>query len=159
MRVEAKLAELGLELPEQKLPPDLKIPFSWVRVYGNRAFVSGTGPVNADGTYAGPFGKVPEDVSEEQAYQVARLVALNVLSNLKRELGDLDRVEAWLIVRGMVNAVPDFTRTTHVINGFSDLILELYGPEAGKHARTSPGVVATPMNLPVVIEAEVVIRV
>ncbi|MFD1676946.1 RidA family protein [Alicyclobacillus fodiniaquatilis] len=158
MRVEAKLAKLGLVLPEQKLPTDLKIPFAWVRIYGNRAFVSGTGPVHADGTYTGPFGKVPQDVSEAEAYRAARLATLNILSNLKQAIGDLDRVEAWLIARGMVNAVPGFTKTTHVMNGFSDLILELYGPEAGKHARTAPGVVATPLNLPVVIEAEVIIR-
>lgn len=158
MHVEAKLAEMGLVLPVQKLPSDLKIPFSWVRVFGNRAFVSGTGPVHADGTYAGPFGKVPEDVSEEQAYEAARLAALNILSNLKQEIGDLDRIEAWLIARGLVNAAPGFTRTTHVMNGFSDLILELYGPEVGKHARTAPGVVTTPLNLPLVIEAEVMIR-
>ncbi len=74
---------------------------------------------------------------------------------MKRALGDLDRVTAWLMVYGLVNAVPDFVQTTNVINGFSDLILELYGPEAGMHARVAPGMTTLPLGLPVSIAAEV----
>ena len=73
----------------------------------------------------------------EQAYQSARLVGLAILGSLKRELGDLDRVTAWLRVHGMVNAAPGFNQTTRVINGFSDLIIQLYGPEVGNHARAA----------------------
>lgn len=109
MRVEARLAELGLVLPEAlKAPPNVRLPFTNVRVRGNRAFVAGHGPLNPDGSLAGPFGKVPTEVSIEQAQQSARLVCLSMLASLKRELGDLDRVTAWLRVFGMVNSAPTF---------------------------------------------------
>jgi hypothetical protein len=97
------------------------------------------------------------DLTPEQGYEAARLSALTVLSSLKRELGDLDRVTAWLMVYGLVNADPDFTLTTNVINGFSDLILEVYGPEAGMHARMAPGLATLPLGVPVTIAAEVAI--
>src|ERR671921_1568093 len=100
-----------------------------------------------DGTPAGPFGQVGADVSPEQGYEAARSTALAILSSLKRELGDLDRVSAWLMVHGMVNTAPGFAQTTNVINGFSDLIVELYGTEAGTHERKGPGGVALPLGL------------
>ena len=135
MRVEAKLEELGLALPGPvKTPPGLVLPFSWVRVRGKRAYVSGHVPLDPDGSFAGPVGKVGTEVSLEQGYEAARLTALAMLGNLKRALGDLDRVSAWLRVFGMVNSAPGFDRQPNVINGFSDLILELYGPEVGDHA-------------------------
>jgi enamine deaminase RidA (YjgF/YER057c/UK114 family) len=156
MKVERKLEELGLVLPEPvRTPPGLVLPFSWVRVRGGRAFISGHGPVNPDGSLAGPRGKVGAEVSEEQAYEAARLAALSVLGDLKRELGDLDRVVAWFKVFGMVNSAPGFDRQPNVINGFSDLILELYGPEAGDHARSAIGLAELPLGIPVEIEAEV----
>jgi enamine deaminase RidA (YjgF/YER057c/UK114 family) len=156
MEIEARLEQLGLTLPRPvQVPSGVTVPFSWVRISGDRALVSGHGPLNLDGTPAGPFGKVEADVSLEQAYQAARGAALAMLASLQRALGDLDRVTAWLIVHGFVNALPGSTQTTNVINGFSDLILELYGDGAGKHARTAIGVEALPLNLPVVIEAEV----
>lgn len=102
-------------------------------------------------------GQVGADVTEEQAYDAARLTALAVLASLQRALGDLDRVTGWLRVFGMVNTAPGFTRTPAVINGFSDLILDLWGPEAGSHARSAIGVAALPFNLPVEIEAEVAV--
>ena len=158
MRVEAKLAELGLRLPEPpKLPPGVQLSFAWVRVHQDRAYIAGQGPLNPDGSIAEPLGKVGVDLSVEEGYQAARLSALTVLSSLKRELGDLDRVTAWLMVYGLVNADPDFTLTTNVINGFSDLILELYGPEVGEHARMAPGLATLPLGVPVTIAAEVAI--
>ena len=154
--VEARLQALGLALPEpMKIPPEMKLPFTWVRVQGNRAYVSGHGPLNPDGSFAQPMGKVGKDLSLEQAYQAARLTALAILSSLKRELGDLDRVVAWLRVFGMVNSAPGFNLQPQVINGFSDLILELYGPERGLHARSAVGMAELPFNTPVEIEAEV----
>ena|SRR3712207_6439117 len=155
--VEEKLKALNLSLPEPlKSTPDMKMPPSWIRVRGNRAFISGHGPQNPNGTIADPFGKVgSNDVALEQAYQAARLATLSILGTLKRELGDLDRVTAWLVVQGFVNVAPEFTQTTAVINGCSELILELYGPEVGQHARTAMGVAATPFGLPVIIAAEV----
>lgn len=136
------------------------MPPSWIRVRGNRAFISGHGPQNIDGSIAGPIGKVGtggkgDDVTLEQAYQAARLATLSILGTLKRELGNLDRVTAWLMVSGFVNVAPGFTQTTAVINGCSELILELYGSEVGQHARTAMGVATTPFGVPVIIAAEV----
>ncbi|MBV9325013.1 MAG: RidA family protein [Chloroflexi bacterium] len=156
MRIEARLADLGLVLPQaMQTPTGVRLPFTNVRVRGQRAFVAGHGPLNTDGSLAGPFGKVPTDVSPEQAYQSARLVGLAILASLKRELGDLDRVTAWLRVFGMVNSAPEFAAQPGVINGCSDLLLEVYGPEAGQHARSAVGLAALPFNIPVEIEAEV----
>jgi enamine deaminase RidA (YjgF/YER057c/UK114 family) len=157
--IEAKLAELGFVLPAPpQVPQNVVLPFSWVRVDGSRAFVSGHVALNPDGSLAAPFGKVGEEVSLEQACGSARLVALAMLGSLKRALGDLDRVTAWLRVFGMVNTAPNFNLTPAVINGFSDLILQLYGPERGGHARSAVGVAMLPFGTPVEIEAEVAIK-
>ena len=159
MRVEARLRELGLVLPPPlAAPPGVVLPFSPVRIVGDRALISGHGPQNPDGTSAGPLGKVDRDLTVEQGYQAARLVALSVLGSLQRELGDLDRVVAWLRVFGMVSSSPGFQRQPAVINGFSDLIIELYGP-AGAHARSAVGLAELPFGIPVEIEAEVLIRI
>jgi enamine deaminase RidA (YjgF/YER057c/UK114 family) len=155
MRIEARLAELGLELPAPiVLPPGMRLPFSWVRICGNRAYVSGHGPLLADGTPCGPYGKVGDQVTPEQAYTSARLTALSMLSSLQRELGDLDRIAGWLRVFGMVNSAPGFSAQPAVINGFSDLIIEIFGPTVGQHARSAVGMAGLPLDLPVEIEAE-----
>lgn len=155
-KIEAKLEAMGLQLPApMKLPKPMKLPFAWVRVHGNRAFISGHGPLKLDGSLAHPLGKVGAEVSVEEGYQAARLVALNILASLKRELGDLDRVTCWVRVFGMVNSASGFTQQPSVINGFSDLILELWGPEAGAHARSAVGMASLPLDIPVEIEAEV----
>ncbi len=160
MRVEARLQQLELVLPQpMKTPTGMYLPFAWVRVRGNRAYISGHGPLHPDGSLAGPFGKVGAEVLPEQAYDSARLVALAILSSLKRELGDLDRVTAWLRVFGMVNAAPGFTQLPQVINGFTELILDLYGAEAGSHARSAVGMAELPLGIPVEIEAEVEIAI
>jgi enamine deaminase RidA (YjgF/YER057c/UK114 family) len=153
--IEAKLQAMGLVLPEpMKVPAGMTLPFSWVRIRGNRALISGHIPQNPDGTIASPLGKVGTDVTPEQGYQAARLVALAHLGSLKRALGDLDRVTAWLRVFAMVNVAPGFNETPRVTNGYSDLILELYGPDIGSHARSSIGMFI-PLNAPVNCEAEV----
>ena len=155
MRIEAKLDALGLALPEPfRVPPGIRMPFAWVRVRGNRAYVSGHVPQHQDGSLAHPLGKVGVEVTPEQGYEAARLVALAHLGSLKRALGDLDRVSAWLRVFAMVNAGSDFNQTPLVTNGYSDLILALYGPEVGTHARSSIGMML-PLNAPVNCEAEV----
>lgn len=155
--VEAKLKALGLVLPSAPTPPPagVRFPFVFVRVKGNRAYIAGHGPANPDGSLAGPFGKVGAQVTVDQAYQSARLVGLNILASLKREIGDLDRVAGWLRVFGMVNSAPGFNRQPSVINGFSDLILDLYGAERGAHARSAVGMAELPFDIPVEIEAEV----
>lgn len=156
MHIEQRIQEMGLYLPAPlKRPPELRLPFAWVRLRGNHAYISGHGPLLPDGTLAGPFGRVGAEVSVEEAYHAARLTALSILSSLKREIGDLDRITAWLRVFGMVYSAPGFTEQPRVINGFSDLILELFGPTVGQHARSAVGMAALPLGLPVEIEAEV----
>src|ERR1700734_1398998 len=158
MRIENRLAELGLELPQpMKTPSGLELPFPWVRLWPGRAFVSGHGPLHPDGSLWAMLGKVGADLTEEQAYGAARATALAVLASLQRALGDLDRITACLRVFGMVNTAPGFTRTPAVINGFSELILDLWGPDAGQHARSAIGVAELPFSLPVEIEAEVAV--
>src|SRR5918999_1568350 len=156
MRIESKLHDLGLVLPEApRVPPGFKFSFAWTRVYDGRLYLSGHGAQAPDGSFIGPFGKVPSEVSLEEAQEAARNTALSRLSSIKRELGDLDRVRAWLMVQGMVNAEPGYPQTTNAINGFSDLIFELYGAEIGQHARTAVGMATLPLNNAVVIGAEV----
>src|SRR5690242_17682255 len=111
MRIEAKLQEMGLALPEpMKAPPGMRLPFAPVRVRGSRAYISGVGPLNPDGTFAGPLGKVGVELALEQGYQAAKLTGLAMLAALKRELGDLDRVAAWIHLFGMVNVAPGFAQ-------------------------------------------------
>jgi enamine deaminase RidA (YjgF/YER057c/UK114 family) len=158
-KIEAKLQAMGLVLPEKtQAPPGVRLPYSPVRVRGNRAYVAGHGPRNSDGTVGDPRGKVGAEVTQEQAYLAARSCTLAMLGSLKRELGDLDRVTAWLRVFGMVNSAPGFTQHPAVINGCTDLILELWGAEAGAHARSAVGMAGLPFDIPVEIEAEVEIQ-
>jgi enamine deaminase RidA (YjgF/YER057c/UK114 family) len=152
MEIEKKLEALGLVLPAAlQVAPDVRLPFKPVRVRGNRALVSGNGPLAPDGSVTGPFGKVGADVTLEQANQAAKLTALAVLASLKRELGDLDRVTAWLRVFGMVNAAPGFNRTPEVIDGCSDLLVEIFG-DAGRHSRSAVGLAELPFDISVEIE-------
>lgn len=156
MEVESRLAKLGLTLPAPLIVPSgARLPFAFVRIRGQRAFVSGHAPLNADGTVASPRGKLGRELDVEEGYRAARLTALAILSSLKRTLSDLDRVRAWLRVFGMVASAPGFAQQPAVINGFSDLILELYGAEAGQHARSAVGMAELPFDIPVEIEAEV----
>jgi len=155
-RIEQRFAELGLVLPAPlQLPPGAVLPFPWVRVVGNRALISGHGPTNADGTLAKPLGKVGREVTLEQAHAAARLTGLAILGSLERELGDLDRIVSWTRVFGMVNSAPGFNRQPAVINGFTDLIVEVFGKEKGAHARSAVGMAELPFDIPVEIEGEV----
>jgi enamine deaminase RidA (YjgF/YER057c/UK114 family) len=154
--VEDRCRELGLVIPQPlRLPPGLSLPFPWVRVVGNRALISGHGPTEADGSLARPLGKVGAQVTEEQAVRAARLTALAILGSLQRELGDLGRIAGWTRVFGMVNSAPGFDRQPAVINGFSELIIAVFGPERGAHARSAVGLAELPFGIPVEIEGEV----
>lgn len=156
MQIERRIEELGFVLPAQaQAPPGFEFSFEWVRVRGNRVYVSGHSPQLPDGSLAGPFGAVPSEISLDNATDAARDTALSVLANVRRAIGDLDRISAWLTVSGMVNADHGFTQTTTAINGFSDLILQVFGPEIGAHARSAIGVAALPMNNAVVVSAEI----
>jgi hypothetical protein len=158
-RIEERLAALGLALPAQvKPPPGVVLPFQFVRIVGQRAYISGHSPQNTDGSIATPLGKLGRDLTVAQGYTAARLTALSILGSLQRTLGDLDRVTNWVRVFGMVNSGQGFNQQPSVINGFSDLILELWGPEAGAHSRSAVGMAELPFDIPVEIEGEVEIR-
>ncbi|MEY3659720.1 MAG: hypothetical protein RLZZ169_545 [Pseudomonadota bacterium] len=153
---EANLAALGLILPPApQLPPGITLPFALVRVVGTRALIAGHGPTLADGRLAGPFGKVGAEVSEAEAVAAARLTTLAMLGSLKRQLGSLERIRAWTKVLGLVASAPHFHRQPVVMNGCSELLLQIFGPEVGAHARSAIGVAVLPFDLPVEIEAEV----
>ena len=154
-RIEDRLSELGLELPAPvAAPPGVRLPFELVRVHGDIAFVSGHGPF--DGEKVLVTGSVGAEVSVEEAYGAARATALSMLASLKRELGELDRVTAWLKVLGFVKCGPDFDVTPAAINGFSDLVHELWG-DAGRHARSAIGAGELPFGMTVEVEAVVAI--
>jgi enamine deaminase RidA (YjgF/YER057c/UK114 family) len=143
MRVEQRLQELGIELPEPVQPVATYV--RWVQT-GNLLFISGTGP-----SASAPLGKVDADLSVEEAYQVAREVGLQIIATAKAALGDLDRVTRVVKVLGMVNSSPDFDRQPQVINGCSDLFVEVFG-EAGRHTRSAVGMGALPGRIAVEIE-------
>ena len=155
-RIAKRLAALGLVLPAAiKPPPGVVLPFQFVRVIGTRALISGHGPQNADGSIAEPLGRLGRNITVEQGYAAARLTGLSILGSLQRTLGDLDRITSWVRVFGMVNSAPGFNQQPSVINGFSDLILELWGPDAGAHSRSAVGMAELPFDIPVEIEGEV----
>ncbi len=158
-KIEQRLVALGLALPPPvKPPPGVVLPFQFVRLVGSRAYISGHSAQNPDGSIAGPLGKLGRELTVEQGYAAARLTALSILASLQRTLGDLDRIDSWGRVFGMVNSAPGFNKQPSVINGFSDLILELYGPEVGAHARSAVGMAELPFDIPVEVEAEVEIH-
>ena len=157
--IEQRLGALGLVLPAPFKPPSgMVLPFRSVRVVGTRALISGHGPQNKDGSIAEPLGKLGRDLTVEQGYAAARITGLSILGSLQRALGDLDRITNWVRVFGMVNSGPGFNKQPSVINGFSDLIIELWGAQAGAHSRSAVGMAELPFDIPVEIEAEVEIR-
>ena len=157
--IEQRLTSLGLALPPAiEAPPGLVFPFEFVRIVGHRALIAGHGPQGPDGADAEPLGKLGRELTIEQGYHAARLAALSMLGSLQRALGDLDRIVAWGRIFGMVNSAPGFNRQSAVINGCSDLIIEVFGPEIGAHARSAVGMAELPFDIPVEIEGEVLIR-
>jgi enamine deaminase RidA (YjgF/YER057c/UK114 family) len=150
-RIEDRLAELGLTLPKPFAPPPgVEFKFDLVTVSGGLGYVSGHLPT--DGADVLSTGKVGADVTVEEGYEAARLTGLAILASLKRELGELDRVARWVKALGLVNCAPGFSKTPAVVNGFSDLVLEIWG-EAGRHARSAIGAAELPFDVPVEVEA------
>ncbi len=143
---EQRIEQLGITLPQASDPVA-----NYVNVVrtGNLLFLSGKGPGKTDGTYI--TGKVGRDLSVEEGREAARLVGINQLAVLKKELGNLDKVIRVVKVLGMVNATADFTEHPQVINGFSDLMVEVFG-EKGKHARSAVGMHSLPSNIAVEVE-------
>lgn len=158
-RVLSALNGRNLVLPTVMKPaaPDT-FPFPWVRVTGDRVFVSGHGPLTPSGCLAAPLGKVGSDLTLDEGYVAARLTALAMMASLLDAKIDLDRL-TWLRVFGMVNVASTFDNMPAVINGFSDLILDLFGPERGCHARSAVGMAGLPFGIPVEIEAELLLDV
>ena len=147
MSFEARITELGLVLPDAPPPAGTYSP---VVVVDNMAYVSGQGPVGTDGRWL--TGRIGDDLSEEDGIEAARVVGLTMLATIKAELGTLDRIQRVVKVLGMVNCTSDFKNQPKVINGFSDLMVEVFG-DAGRAARSAVGMGSLPGNIPVEVEA------
>jgi enamine deaminase RidA (YjgF/YER057c/UK114 family) len=151
--IDDRLAELGLALPAPlEAPQGVRLPYESVRVHGDVAYISGHGPF--DGSRQLSRGRVGAELTVEQAYDAARATGLSMLASLNQELGDLDRVRSWIKVLGFVKCAEGFDVTPAVINGFSDLIMTLWG-DAGRHARSAIGADELPLGMPVEVEAVV----
>ncbi len=148
MNAEAKLSELGLELPPAPEPTGLYKP---MLVVGNMAYVSGHGPLLGDGTYI--TGRVGDELDEQAGYEAARRTGLAILATLREGLGSLDRIRRVVKVLGLVNCTTEFDQHPAVINGCSQLFSDVFGPEAGISARSAIGVGSLPMGIPVEVEA------
>ena len=151
-RPEQRLEALGLTLPPVPTPVANYVPY---RFNGNVLYLSGQGPKRPDGSYR--VGRLGRDISVEEAYQEARLTGLQLLAVAKAALGSLERIEAVLKLLGMVNAEPDFADHPKVINGCSDLLVDVLG-EAGRHARSAVGMGSLPNRMAVEIEAILLVR-
>ena len=147
MSAEARVAELQLELPPAPKPGGIYHP---VLIVGNLAYVSGHGPLRLDGTMIS--GRVGDTMSEADAFLAARQVGLTMLATLRRELGSLDRIERLVKTLGMVNSTPDFLNHPQVINGFSGLMVEIWGETKGRGARSAVGMGSLPSNIAVEVE-------
>jgi enamine deaminase RidA (YjgF/YER057c/UK114 family) len=146
-----RLAELGLELPAPVVAPaGVRLPFEFVRVDGDLVYISGHGPLDGDRVLY--RGRVGAEVSVEQGYEAARATGLSMLASLEQALGDLDSVTSWVKALGFVRCAEGFDATPAVMNGFSDLILALWG-DAGRHARSAIGAGQLPFGMPVEVEA------
>jgi enamine deaminase RidA (YjgF/YER057c/UK114 family) len=150
-RIDDRLRALGLLLPEPMEPPG---NFELVTVDRGVAYVAGHAPIN--GSEVLVEGVVGGDLTLEDGYRAARLTGLSILASLRRALGDLDRVTRWLRAVGYVHAAPGFHDNAKVVNGFSDLIVEVWG-EAGRHARSAPGQGPSPLNVPIIVDAVVAV--
>jgi enamine deaminase RidA (YjgF/YER057c/UK114 family) len=151
---EERLRALGLELPILSEP---RGNYVRARRHGSLLYLAGHGPVpDADGRR--PTGKVGAELTREQGYDAARSAGIGLLATLAAELGELSRVTAVLRVFGMVNGAPGFVATPTVIDGCSDLLVAVFGPDVGSHARSAIGVAELPFDLPVEIEAVVAVR-
>jgi enamine deaminase RidA (YjgF/YER057c/UK114 family) len=146
MGAEARLEQLGIELPEPA--PAFGSYVGWKR-QGDLVYVSGHGPFKSDGMVT---GKVDSDVSVEDAAEAARYTGLLILAALRAELGSLDQVRSIVKIFGMVNCSPGFNNTPAVINGCSDLLVEVFGKDIGSHARSAVGMAELPFDIPVEIE-------
>ncbi|HEX3801946.1 MAG TPA: RidA family protein [Solirubrobacteraceae bacterium] len=150
-----RLESMGIVLPQLFAgPAGTDVRFDLVHVVGDLAYVSGHGPM--DGSRPLVLGKIGRDLTLEQGRDAARMTGLSILASLQNELGELDRIRGWAKVLGFVNTAPGFNRTPAVIDGFTDLILDVWG-DSGRHARSAVGMAELPYDIPVEIEAVVVL--
>jgi enamine deaminase RidA (YjgF/YER057c/UK114 family) len=155
---ETRLQQLGLKLPRPtKLPEGLSLPFEFVNIRADRALFSGHPKSAKDGSIAGPYGIMGSDITTDQGYLEAREVGLSVFANLKAEIGELSRIVGWVRVFGMVTSAPGYSEQHVVVNGFSDLVIEVFGQEVGRHARSAIGVSGLPLGFAMEIEGELLI--
>lgn len=147
MGAEDRLVELGIVLPEASAPV---ANYLMAVRSGDLLFLAGHGPYDLDGSIR--VGKVGSDLTVSEARDAARLVALNLVHTIRRELGSLDRVTRIVKVLGMVNCAPGFNRTPEVIDGCSDVLVEIFGTTIGSHARSAVGMAELPFNIAVEIE-------
>ena len=152
MTIEARLKELGITLPSPAKPSGNYVPATQI---GPTLYLAGVGPQKPDGTFV--IGTVGADLTIEQGYEAARFTGLVLLANLKQALGSLDRVVRIAKVFGMVHCQPDFGRQPEVINGCTDLFVDVFG-DAGRPARSAVGMIALPRGIAVEIEAVVEVR-
>lgn len=156
-RIADRLTELGLQLPEPFAPPPgVEFPFDLVKLSGDLGYVSGHLPV--DGAKVLVTGRVGGELDLDQGYAAARLSGLSIFASLEQALGDLDRVTGWVKALGLVQCAPGFDKPPAVINGFTDLVLEVWGPRAGRHARSAIGAAQLPFDVPVEVEAIVEVK-
>jgi enamine deaminase RidA (YjgF/YER057c/UK114 family) len=157
-RIAERLAELGLELPRPfAAPPGVEFRFDLVHLSGGLGYVSGHLPM--DGSDVLVTGRVGDSgLTVEQGQEAARLTGLSIFASLRETLGDLDRVSGWVRALGLVQCAAGFDKPPAVINGFTDLVLDVWGTEAGSHARTAIGAAQLPFDVPVELEAIVEVR-
>jgi enamine deaminase RidA (YjgF/YER057c/UK114 family) len=155
-KIDRRLEELGIALPQPwALPPGVVVPASLIKVRGKRVVISGHVPTNPDGSVAAPLGRVGAEVSPDEAYEAARRSMLSILASLKAKLGDLDQIAAWVRITGMFVPANGFTGFPQALNGASELLQKLFGPDVADHARLAIGVAALPFNAPLEIDGEV----
>ena len=151
-RIEQRLEDLGLTLPDPPEPAGNYLP---ANRSGNQLWLAGVGSRTGDGNRIS--GKLGSELTLEQGYEAARCCALNLLARMKAEVGDLDRVDRIIKVVGFINSDPSFGGQAQVLDGASDLFVELYG-ESGRHARSAPGMAALPGNIAVIVECVVEVK-
>lgn len=154
-KIEQRMKELGLvPAAALQIPPGIEVPLVMTKVIGKRLLLSGHGPQEEDGRIAQPLGQVGGELTLEEGIEAARKVALAMLGTIQRDVGNLDEIKSWVRVFGMVNSAPGFNQQTPVINGFSKLIVDVFGPECGMATRCAVGMAALPFSIPVEVEAE-----
>jgi enamine deaminase RidA (YjgF/YER057c/UK114 family) len=156
MNIDDRLTDLGLALPKPMNTEHL--PFQLAKIDGTTMYLAGHIPTDLNGVMTKQLGKVGAEITPDEGYQIARQAALGLLATIKQTLGSLDRVASWLHLFGMVNVAPGFKAIPPIINGASDVILDVFGPVDGSHTRSAIGVAELPFGVPVELEAQIKVK-